>query len=142
MGGSVAVSQSRLRSSRSEPEKVAIPNLNGKTNSARDDAGRAVLAAIGLCAGVLASERGTSLRSRCMLRPVSTRKWELLDQPDAPSRTYTMNGKAAIALLKEAIVAAEATGLNWMEKKLTLQPTPELIDLVRKSQEVMAAEDE
>jgi CRISPR-associated protein Csb1 len=121
--------------------KLRFPS-DGKNDSARDEAGRAVLTAIGLCAGVLASERGTSLRSRCTLRPVSPRKWELLDRPDEPVRTYTVNGTAAIALLNEAIIAARATGLKWMEEKLTLKPTPELVDLVRRSQEVMAAEEE
>jgi hypothetical protein len=49
---------------------------------------------------------------------------------------------AAIGLLNEAIGAAKSAGLSWMEEKLTLKPTQELIDLVRKSQEVMAAEDD
>ena len=121
--------------------KLRFP-LDGANDIKRDDAARTVLAAIGVCAGVLASERGASLRSRCSLRPVAPRVWEMLDQPGAEPKVYTMDGKAAIALLNEAIDAAKAVALTWMEKKLTLKPAPELVDLVRRSQEVAAAEDD
>jgi CRISPR-associated protein Csb1 len=121
--------------------KLRFPS-NGTNDVKRDDAARTVLAAIGLCAGVLASERGTSLRSRCSLRPEAPRVWELLDGPGAPTRTYMLDSAAAIGLLNQAIDATKSAGLAWMEEKLTLKPAPELADLVRKSQEVMAAEDE
>jgi CRISPR-associated protein Csb1 len=121
--------------------KLRFPVI-GKNDPKRDDAARTVLAAIGICAGVLASERGTSLRSRCHLRPVAPRVWELLDRPGELSKTYSLTGEAAIALLNEAIKAAQAAGLSWMNTKLVLKPAQELVDLVRKSQEVMAAEGE
>jgi CRISPR-associated protein Csb1 len=121
--------------------KLRFP-INGASDMKRDDTARTVLAAIGVCAGVLASERGTSLRSRCSLRPVAPRVWEMLDQPGAELKAYTVDGNAAIALLNEAIDAAKAAGLTWMEQKLMLKPAPELVDLVRRSQEVAAAEDE
>jgi CRISPR-associated protein Csb1 len=121
--------------------KLRFP-VGGTNDPKRDDAARTVLAALGVCAGVLASERGTSLRSRCNLRPVAPRVWEMLDQPGVAPRTYTIDGSAAVALLNGAIVAAKATGLTWMEQKMMLKPAPELIDLVRKSQEVAAADDD
>jgi CRISPR-associated protein Csb1 len=121
--------------------KLRFP-LDGKNDTRRDDAARTVLAAIGLCAGVLASERGTSLRSRCTLRPVAPRVWEMLGRPGEEVKSYTIHGEGAIALLNEAIDAARAAGLAWMEDKLTLKPSPELVDLIRRSQEVMAAEGE
>jgi CRISPR-associated protein Csb1 len=121
--------------------KLRFP-IGGTYDLARDDAARTVLAAIGLCAGVLASERGSSLRSRCSLRPVALRVWEMLDQPGVKPRTYAVDGNAAITLLNEAIDAGKAAGLTWMEQKLMLKPAPELVDLVRRSQEVAAAEGE
>jgi CRISPR-associated protein Csb1 len=119
--------------------KLRFP-VDGKANAKHDDAARTVLAAIGLCAGVLATERGTSLRSRCMLRPTAPRTWELLDLPGKPAKTFALTGDDAMALLKSAIAAAP--NLPWMHSKLILKPTPELCELVRRSQEVMAAEDE
>lgn len=121
--------------------KLRFP-ANGSSDSRRDDAARTVLAAIGVCAGVLTSERGTSLRSRCTLRPVAPRTWELLDLPGEKPKEYAITAQAAITLLNEAIAAAEAAGVTWMQERLVLTPAPELAALVRRSQEVMAAEDE
>lgn len=119
--------------------KLRFP-VDGQQNPELDNAGRAVLAAIGLCAGVLAAERGTSLRSRCHLWPVETRKWELLETPGEPPRTFELTGSAAVTLVQEAIAAAKAAGLNWMDEKLTLTPAPELVELVKQSQEAAAKE--
>lgn len=121
--------------------KLRFP-AGGQNSVERDDAARTVLAAIGICAGVLTSERGTSLRSRCSLRPVAPRVWEMLNQPGAEPKTYTIGGEAAIELLNAAISSAKDAGLTWMEQKLVLKPAPELVELVRRSQEVSAAEDE
>lgn len=121
--------------------KLRFP-VGGKLEARREDAARTVLAAIGICAGVLASERGTSLRSRCTLRPVAPRVWELLDKPGEAPETFEINGEQAIRLLNDAVAAAKQEGLSWMEKKLVLKPTPELVELVRRSQEVMAEEGE
>lgn len=121
--------------------KLRFP-ADGKNDVKRDDAARTALAAIGLCAGVLASERGASLRSRCNLRPVATRVWELLDRPGETSKTYTIDGAGSMALLNQTIDQAKAAGLAWMEEKLILKPAPELVDLVRRSQEIMTAETE
>lgn len=121
--------------------KLRFP-VDGKGDVARDDAARTVLAAIALCAGVLATERGTSLRSRCALRAVAPRVWDLLDRPDRETESFAVDGNTAIALVNDAVAAAKAIGLPWLEEKLMLKPAPELVDLVRRSQEVMAAEDE
>jgi CRISPR-associated protein Csb1 len=103
-------------------------------------AGRAVLSALGLCAGVLASEMGTSLRSRCQLVPESEREWELIDRPGAKPRTFQLSGDDAIQLLNNAIQSARSAGLSWMEEKLVLKPTKELADLIYQSQEAAAKE--
>src|SRR6185437_712364 len=105
-----------------------------------NDAGRTVLAAMGLCAGVLAAEANTSLRSRCHLWPVAEREWELVDKPGQQPRRFRMSGEQAVALLNEAVAAAQQTGLKWMEEKLVLQPSKDLIELVQKSQEAAAKE--
>jgi CRISPR-associated protein Csb1 len=119
--------------------KLRFP-IEGRYDAGRDDAARTVLAAIGICAGVLASERGTSLRSRCALRPVAPRVWELVDKPGSAPKTYEISGDQAISLLNDAVAQAKTAGLPWMEEKLMLKPTPELVDLVRRSQEVMSEE--
>lgn len=117
--------------------KLRFP-MDGKTTPELDQAGRTVLAALALCAGVLASERGASLRSRCHLWPTEQRQWELLKVPgEAPSR-HELGGREAIALLQQAVEAAERAGLLWNKEVIRLTPTPELLELVRRSQEVQA----
>lgn len=119
--------------------KLHFP-LDGKDDLHVNDAGRTVLAALGLCAGVLASEANTSLRSRCHLWPEEDREWELLERPGQPPRKFRLNGDQGIALLNGAVSAAENMGLKWMKEKLTLKPSAELVELVRQSQEAAAKE--
>ena len=111
------------------------------TTTQLDDAGRSVLAAIGLCAATFAAERGTSLRSRCHLWPTEPRKWQLLDKPGHPADEFHLTGDEAASLLKDAVSAAVSAGLGWMDEKLTLKPTPELVELIRQSQEISASKD-
>jgi CRISPR-associated protein Csb1 len=111
-----------------------------KQDAERDRAGWTVLAALGVCAAVLASERGTSLRSRCHLWPEAPRQWELLETPGKPPRSFTITGVEAAMLVQEAVAAAKALGLTWMEEKLVMTPSPELLELIRKSQQLSAAE--
>lgn len=106
-----------------------------------NDAARAVLAAIGLCAATFAAERGTSLRSRCHLWPTESRKWQLLDKPGTAPEEYQLTGDEAAALLSEAVSATEKVGLKWMDTPVTLKPTPELTELIKQSQEINAAKD-
>lgn len=126
------VSLGALRKLRFPVDSREEPHVN--------DAGRAVLAALGLCAGALASEMGTSLRSRCHLVPEAEREWELIDKPGQPPRTFRIDSNAAINLLSQAVESAKRAGLTWMEQKLTLRPTKELAELVRQSQEAAAKE--
>jgi CRISPR-associated protein Csb1 len=120
--------------------KLRFPVEDHDDDPRVNDAGRAVLAAIGLCAGVLAAESNTSLRSRCHLWPVAEREWEIVDKPGRPEQRFSMTGEEAIALLNESVAAAQKAGLQWMETKLTLKPSPELVELIQKSQEAAAKE--
>ena len=119
--------------------KLRFP-IEGKDDPSTNDAGRTVLAALGLCAGVLAAEANTSLRSRCHLWPVEEREWELIEKPGQPPRKFRMDSDHAVALLNEAVAAASQAGLKWMEEKLMLQPSPELVQLIQQSQEAAAKE--
>ncbi len=119
--------------------KLRFP-VGGKSSPDLDVAGRTVLAALGLCAGALAGERGTSLRSRCHLWPTEPRAWQLLATPGIEPVSYSITGAQAIELLKEAVTGAEAAGLAWHAAPIKLKPTKELVALIAKSQEVQAKE--
>jgi hypothetical protein len=83
--------------------------LDGKVTQEVNAAGRTVLAALGLCAAALAGEKGFDLRSRCLLWPSGPMDWELLEEPGKPPARMTLKADAAIALLKDAVAAAEVS---------------------------------
>jgi len=118
--------------------------LDGTRNAATDEAARTALAALGLCAAALVREQGCDLRSRCLLVPTAPAEWELLDRPGEEPRHFSLPGSAAVDLYRDAVAAARAAGLPWLDEELVLTPAPDLVKLVRKSQELaaqMAAEE-
>ena len=108
--------------------------LHGGVESDTDTdlAARTALAALGLTAGTLL-RNDADLRSRCQLFAESEPVWELLERPGKPPREFALESDAALELLQQAIAAARQTGLPW-EGEIELTPTPDLVQLVRRSQ--------
>jgi CRISPR-associated protein Csb1 len=104
-----------------------------------DQAARTTLAALGLCAATLVRHDGCDLRSRCQLVPTQRAQWELLDEPGSEPKVFELNRAQAIELLTAAISATRQAGLVWRATKLSLTPSLELVDLVRKSQNLAVA---
>ena len=119
--------------------RLSFP-VNGVAFPEANQAGRAVLAALGLCAWTLAFESGMGLRSRCLLWPETASEWELLDKPGQEPQRFSLDRASALQLVQEAVAASKAAGLNWMEETLTLKPSKELAKLVRISQELAVKE--
>ena len=113
--------------------------LDGAADSKRDVdvAARTALAALGLAAGTLARNSG-DLRSRCQLFAVQAPVWELLDRPGETPKQFECDSATALAILGKAITEARERGLPW-EGEITLTPSPELVELVRRSQELASA---
>lgn len=105
---------------------------------ARDAAAQTVLAALSLCAVELAAAKGLDLRSRCLLWPDEPRRWELLDKPGTEPACYHLDADAARELLAEAIDQARNVDLTWHDDPITLTPAEKLVELVCRSQELMA----
>lgn len=103
-----------------------------------DLAARTTLAALGLAAATLSHGQMTDLRSRCQLFPVAQGDWQLLDEPGAEPKRYSLSIDESIANLTEAVAAAKQAGLPW-DGEIELQPSPELVELVRRSQELATA---
>lgn len=112
--------------------------LKGDRNAEVETAARTVLAVLGLCAAALSTERGYDLRSRCVLWPEEEPEWELLDRPGAEPSRFTVDGSVLLKLLEEGVDAARDAGLPWRTEPLMLEPSPELLRLVRRSQELAA----
>ncbi|MBA2303411.1 MAG: hypothetical protein H0W08_12340 [Acidobacteria bacterium] len=120
--------------------RLQFPLDDGKVDPKVNDAGRTVLAALGLCAAALAAEKGFDLRSRCLLWPSEPMTWELLAKPGETPVTISLDADEAIKLLNDAVNAAATVGLKWRTEPLTLQPAPQLLELVRKSQALAVAQ--
>lgn len=113
--------------------------LDGAVSSdpAADLAARTALVALGLAGATLARQDG-DLRSRCQLVPQRTPVWELLDRPGEAPAQFDLGADQAVDLLNAAIEAARSAGLPW-EGEIVLTPAPELVELVRRSQELAAS---
>ena len=99
---------------------------------------RTALVALGLAAGTLA-RNDVDLRSRCHLFAESAPIWELLDRPGKPPIEFELSPDAALRLLADAIEEARKAGLPW-EDEIELTPSAELVELVRRSQELASQE--
>ena len=110
--------------------------LNGSSDSDRevDQVGRTVIAAMGIAAGTLARE-DADLRSRCQLFAEQEPEWELLDRPGQAPEKFAVSPDDAVELLNETIAEARKVGLPW-EDEIVLTPSSELVELVRRSQEL------
>jgi len=117
--------------------KLRFP-VDGKTTPERDAAARTVLAALALTAATLAAESGFDLRSRCLLWPESVLKWELLEKPGQKPTEISLTSEDAIKLLTEAVATAEQHGLIWHKEPIKLIPSPNLVALLKKSQDIAA----
>jgi len=103
-----------------------------------DVAARTTLAALGSAAATLAFEAGADLRSRCLLWPDGPMIWELLDRPGEEHETYSLTTEGAVQLLDDAVEAALQVGLPWPAEPIVLEPSQELVKLVRLSQQEAA----
>ena len=114
--------------------------FNGAADSDHetDVSARTALAALGIAAGTLA-RNDTDLRSRCQLFAETAPTWELLDRPAEPPRTFDLDQDAALRLLADAIEQARKAELPW-EDRIELTPSADLVELVRRSQELASQE--
>jgi CRISPR-associated protein Csb1 len=117
--------------------KLRFP-VDGKTTPERDAAARTVLAALALTAATLAAESGFDLRSRCLLWPTDVMKWELLETPGKAPTEFMLTATEAIKLLEVAVASAEKLGLVWQKEPVKLTPSPNLIALLKRSQDIAA----
>lgn len=120
--------------------RLSFPLNGARPQPAVDDAARTALAALGICAATLAREQNQDLRSRCQLFPTQPHRWQLLDEPGATPKEFTLDRAGALALYAAALAAARAAGLPFEEAELVLQPSPQLVELVKRSQQLAAAQ--
>ena len=109
----------------------------GFGGGARDAAGRALLAALGLVALTEQDARGYALRSRCDLVCDGRAPLELVHADGAVDK-IEVDREAAHALYAAALDAARNAGFNFAGEPIRLTPQDKLVEIVRRSQRTRA----
>ncbi len=102
-------------------------------DNARNAAGRALIASLGLLALTEQDARGYALRSRCDLVCDGTAPLELV-RTDGSTTPLELDRAAARTLYREAYAQAEAAGFQF--RSLTLKPQDKLIEIIRRSRQL------
>ena len=105
----------------------------GFSGREKDQAGRALLAALGLVALTEQDARGYALRSRCDLVCEGRSPLELV-RADGTINIVTVDRDAARRLYVEAFTAARDVGFELSREPIRLTPQEKLVEIVRRSQ--------
>jgi CRISPR-associated protein Csb1 len=116
---------------------------DGPDRQHAEHAVRTALAALALAGVVFQRERGYDLRSRSILVPEGPLSFEILSSEGGTPRRVGLDRTNAKQLLEAATAAASERGFRWDLEPVVLAPAPKLVELIRKSRELVAfAEDE
>jgi CRISPR-associated protein Csb1 len=103
-----------------------------KNDETLNNAGRTVLATLGLYAFAAAHAEGFWLRSRCELIGTGPADLELVRFDGAVEKVPMPTAAAAAGLLKSAVAAAAKLKLTWRTEPLTAKPSPAFAELIRR----------
>lgn len=104
-------------------------------SAAKDAAGRAMLAALGLLAALEQDARGYALRSRCELVCDGRDPLELV-RPDGSVEEVTLSLETGRRLYNDAFDRARSAGFSFPHEPIRLTPQDKLVEIVRRSQEL------
>lgn len=136
--GNIAPSVQPLGITCDHAEQVAVLSLAGLRrlgfgNEVRNQAGHALLGALGLVALAEQDERGYALRSRCDLVCEGPSPLELV-HPDGSVDGIDMDLASAHGLYAAAVAAAKEAGFSLAAESVRLTPQDKLVAIVRQSQ--------
>ncbi|MBF0304865.1 MAG: type I-U CRISPR-associated protein Cas7 [Alphaproteobacteria bacterium] len=129
--------------------QLRFPDKSGVCSAARDEAGRAMLAAMGLLELAAQVRQGYDLRAGCFLIPepplnrqVAEERggFELLTAEGA--ERFDLDYAGALALYRDAVAAVRDAGFTWRDGALALVPTPKLVELKTTSDRLSGGDDD
>ena len=140
--GNIAPSVSELGVTCDYAEQTSVITLaglrrlsfSGRSDAAKDEAGRAYLAALGLLALTEGDRNGYALRSRCDLVCDGAAPIELVGF-DGSTQAIALSTEDARKLYADALNAARDAGFKLAAEPIALTPSAKLAELVRRSQE-------
>lgn len=121
--------------------RLSFPKNNGEVDPERDQAGRAVLAALVLYGFFAQNETGYLLRSRCELIPKDGGELKLIGRTLKDVTNVRLSGDNALALFKRAIEHASKFDLRFRPEVLRLTADDCLVELVKRSRAAAFAGD-
>ena len=101
---------------------------------------RAAVAALGVAALAYQHELDYDLRSRCLLIPEHPPQLELVGRDGSAPEVVTVDRIGASEILSAAAQHASDAGIGWESDEIRLVPAPKLIELIKRSRKVSAAE--
>ena len=107
---------------------------------AAETAARTAVAALGVAAIAYQIEMDYDLRSRCLLVPTHPLQIEFLGRDGSPGETVEVDRNCAAGILAGAAKLAADAGIGWETGDIRFQPAPKLLELIRRSRKVSAAE--
>ena len=105
-----------------------------------ETAARTAVAALGVASIAYQHEMDHDLRSRCLLIPDHPPRIELVGRDGSPAETVDIDKPIAKTLLDQAAAYAAEQGIGWETEEIGLTPAPKLIDLIKRSRAVSAAQ--
>jgi CRISPR-associated protein Csb1 len=141
--GGVTISEALQTTVLSLPQlrRLRFPDPETQASSPeRDVAARTVLAALALYAVAAQQADGYFLRSRCHLVPLEPARAELVGATAQQVESFALTPESALQTLQDCCEQAKKVGLAWRGGFIELQPTPKLVELVRRSDEKAKAE--
>ena len=105
-----------------------------------ETAARTAVAALGVASIAYQHEADYDLRSRCLLIPDHPPRIELVGRDGSPAEMVEIDKPVAKTLLDQAAAYAAEQGIGWETEEIGLTPAPKLIELIKRSRAVSAAQ--
>ena len=105
-----------------------------------ETAARTAVAALGVAAIAYQYENDFDLRSRCLLLPTHPPRIEMLRRDGSAEEVVALDREAASDILSAAAKHASGAGIGWEKDNIRLEPSPKLLELIRRSRKMMATE--
>ena len=101
---------------------------------------RTAIAALGVAAIAYQHQIDYDLRSRCLLIPEHAPRLELVGRDGSAPETVDVDRSVAQDILARAAERAAQAGIGWETGEIRLVPAPKLVELIKRSRKVAAAE--
>ena len=116
--------------------RLRFSGRTGRTESAA----RTAIAALGVAAIVYQHQIDHDLRSRCLLIPEHAPRLEMVGRDGSAPEIVDVDRSVAQDILGRAAAQAAKAGIGWETEEIRLEPAPKLVELIKRSRKVAAAE--